>query len=457
MRIVVVGEVLLDRDVEGASTRLCPDAPVPVVDVERVAVRAGGAGLVARLLAGDGHTPTLVTAMANDAPARELRRCLDGINLVAGPSNGPTPVKTRVLKSGSPVVRFDEGCAEVPEPTATPAMLSAIASAEVLIVADYGRGLLAQPGLRRAIAERTSQVPVVWDPHPKGSPPVPGTTVVTPNLDEAMAAARLSGEHPHSLGQVAAALRTFWQASAVAVTVGADGTWLHTGNRPEDGEQVPAARRLEGIDTCGAGDRFAAGLAVALASTEPADLRAAVGTAVAATADFLSRGGVRSLPLPAPGSPKVRPPGARQIIDQVRAEGGTVVATGGCFDLVHAGHVRTLRAARAHGDSLIVCLNTDASVRRLKGNDRPLMSQEDRMELLLALDCVDAVAVFSEDSPVRLLEWLRPDIWVKGGDYIAELLPEYELVTSWGGTCVTVPFHPGRSTTALAAALGRIA
>jgi rfaE bifunctional protein nucleotidyltransferase chain/domain len=141
----------------------------------------------------------------------------------------------------------------------------------------------------------------------------------------------------------------------------------------------------------------------------------------------------------------------------LRAAGGTVVATGGCFDLLHAGHLRSLRAARRHGDALVVCLNSDASVRRLKGPERPLMSQEDRVELLLALDCVDAVVVFDEDSPAQVLDRLRPDIWVKGGDYIAELLPEYETVARWGGRCVTVPLYPGRSTTSLAAALDRIA
>jgi rfaE bifunctional protein nucleotidyltransferase chain/domain len=133
-----------------------------------------------------------------------------------------------------------------------------------------------------------------------------------------------------------------------------------------------------------------------------------------------------------------------------------VVATGGCFDLLHAGHVRSLAAARELGDCLVVCLNSDASVRRLKGEQRPIMAEQDRAELLLALECVDAVMIFDEDTPEAALQRLRPDIWVKGGDYNGEHLPEAELVESWGGRCVTVPYYPARSSTLLAEALAKV-
>ena len=133
-----------------------------------------------------------------------------------------------------------------------------------------------------------------------------------------------------------------------------------------------------------------------------------------------------------------------------------MVATGGCFDLLHAGHARTLSAARRLGDCLIVVLNSDSSVRRLKGEQRPIIAQEDRAELLLSLGCVDGVLVFEEDTPEAALERLRPDIWVKGGDYREDQLPEARLIKAWGGETVTVPYHPARSTTALAAALAKV-
>jgi rfaE bifunctional protein nucleotidyltransferase chain/domain len=140
---------------------------------------------------------------------------------------------------------------------------------------------------------------------------------------------------------------------------------------------------------------------------------------------------------------------ARSVVRAIRNQGGTVVATGGCFDLVHAGHVETLEAARSLGDCLVVCLNSDASVRRLKGPSRPLVDQADRRRVLSSLSCVDAVVVFDEDSPDRILAELKPDIWVKGGDYSAEQLPEREVLAQWGGQAVTVPYLTGRSTTQL--------
>ncbi|WP_239022354.1 adenylyltransferase/cytidyltransferase family protein [Raineyella fluvialis] len=188
----------------------------------------------------------------------------------------------------------------------------------------------------------------------------------------------------------------------------------------------------------------------------------AIAAAIAGTADFLRHGGVGALTSPTAGpvdevrAGSTRCPDPVEIVRRVKEAGGTVVATGGCFDLLHAGHLRTLRAARALGDTLIVCLNADTSVTRLKGPERPLMPQDDRAELLLALDCVDAVAIFDEDTPLRILDELRPDIWVKGGDYIPELLPEHRLLSEWGGRCVAVPFHPGRSTTSLVTVLERI-
>ncbi|EMY32682.1 rfaE bifunctional protein, partial [Arthrobacter crystallopoietes BAB-32] len=198
----------------------------------------------------------------------------------------------------------------------------------------------------------------------------------------------------------------------------------------------------------------AAALAVGLAAG--ASVAAAAEEAVREAASFLASGGVASLAAE-PEPPQLH--GASDafvVAQQTRAAGGTVVATGGCFDLLHAGHARTLAAARSLGDCLIVCLNSDASVTRLKGEERPIMNEQDRAELLLSLECVDAVLVFEEQTPEAALERLRPDLWVKGGDYTAEQLPEAKLLESWGGQTVTVPYYPARSTTKLAAALAKV-
>jgi D-beta-D-heptose 7-phosphate kinase / D-beta-D-heptose 1-phosphate adenosyltransferase len=457
MSIVVVGDVLLDVDLDGQATRLSPDAPVPVVDVSNARRRAGGAGLVARMLAGDGQSVVLVTVLGADEAAARLEEELAGVTVVAGPSGAPTPVKTRVRAGGHPLVRFDEGCERPAVPEATAAMLQALDGASAVVVADYGRGLTANAALRAALARLAGRVPIVWDPHPSGSTPVPGIDVVTPNLAEARAAAGPDSVSDPA-GLLAEKLLRRWQSKAVLVTQGEQGAVLvqDRGRNP----LAIAVPKTTVTDPCGAGDRLAASLAVHLAAGRGLEGSAAL--AVREAAAFLARGGVAGLggrpgpfPQSVPGTDRPDPD-ALALARRIRRAGGTVVATGGCFDLLHAGHARSLAAARRLGDCLIVCLNSDASVRRIKGASRPIINEQDRSELLLALQCVDAVLVFEEDTPEACLAALRPDIWVKGGDYDVRDLPETPLIQSWGGRCLTVPHYPARSTTHLADALARV-
>jgi D-beta-D-heptose 7-phosphate kinase/D-beta-D-heptose 1-phosphate adenosyltransferase len=454
LRIAVVGDTLLDVDVSGTSERLSPDAPVPVVDVRTDDRRAGGAGLVATMLTRDGHDVTLVTVLGDDARAAEIRDLLPGVTVVAGPSGAPTPVKTRVRVADHALVRIDEGCGTPPVPDVTDAMAAALEEVDAVVVADYGRGVAAAEALRDALERASRRVPVVWDPHPKGAVPVRGTTVATPNTAEARRFTDVPGDGVPFATEAAAALVETWGVDAVAVTLGDRGALVASAT--EGNRFVPAPSVTAG-DPCGAGDRLAAGVAVALARGD--DVAEAVTAGVSAASEYLAAGGVTAL-FADDGPAPVRVPGAdrdaMRVVHDVRSAGGTVVATGGCFDLLHAGHARTLSAARALGDCLVVCLNSDDSVRALKGPDRPIMSQDDRVELLLALDCVDAVVVFDEHTPDEALRRFRPDVWAKGGDYTASELPETATLAEWGGRVVTVPFHPGRSTTRLAAALEHV-
>jgi rfaE bifunctional protein nucleotidyltransferase chain/domain len=270
--------------------------------------------------------------------------------------------------------------------------------------------------------------------------------VATPNEAEARALAPSAGEARGGLARaadLAAALRALWGAASVCVTRGAHGALLVRG----DG--APMAAPAPGVgtgDTCGAGDRFASSLALALGSGLA--LEESVVAAVASASAFVSAGGAEAAlrgERPAAG-PRA---GGLDGIERVRARGGTVVATGGCFDLLHAGHVRTLEAARRLGDCLVVCINSDDSVRRLKGPDRPLVSQADRVSVLSALGCVDAVVVFGENTPERVLRLVRPHVWAKGGDYDGRPLPEERVLREWGGRAVILPYVEGRSTTRL--------
>jgi len=458
--LVVVGDVLLDVDLAGAARRLAPDGPAPVVEDVEERVRPGGAGLAALLAARDGREVVLVTPLAPDAAARRLRSLLGSeVPVLALPyDGGETPVKTRLIADGRSIARVDQGSRVGQVGPLPAAVRDVLRTASAVLVADYGRAATAEPSLRAALRTAGSRVPLVWDPHPRGSAPVPGARLVTPNLAEVgRLAAEVEVPGPaDGLAAVesrAAELCRRWQARAVVVTLGRRGALLSFGAGTP---LVVPAERVAAIDTCGAGDRFAATAAGLLADGAlPSE---AVAGAVRASSAFVADGGagafgtdsVRGGAANAAANGKGRLAGsASDVVARTRAAGGTVVATGGCFDLLHAGHVATLEAARRLGDCLVVCLNSDASVRRLKGPDRPIVSAPDRARVLAALEHVDAVAIFEGDTPAALLERLRPDLWAKGGDYIDAALPEAELMAQWGGQAVILPYLAGRSTTAM--------
>jgi D-beta-D-heptose 7-phosphate kinase/D-beta-D-heptose 1-phosphate adenosyltransferase len=454
VRLTVLGDALLDRDVDGAVHRLAPDAPVPVVDQEHVTVRAGGAGLAATLAAGGGHDVRLVTAVAADAAGAELAAALSdaGVDVAELELTGATPEKIRVRAQRRALLRLDRGGSGGGVGPATAAARAAIEWADAVLVADYGRGVAADDGLRAALRRAIARgVPVVWDPHPRGPEPVAGVTLATPNAGEAATfAARATAGDTAGAGPIAAAvahaetLRSVWGAQWLCVTRGAAGAVL----AGPDGLPlaIPATPVPVG-DPCGAGDRFAARAAEMLGGGS--DVPGAVAAAVRAASAFVAAGGASAVGAAAADTAPVPSHSAEAVLARVRAHGGTVVATGGCFDLLHPGHVHTLQAARALGDCLVVCLNSDASVRRLKGPRRPVVAQDDRAAVLNALGCVDAVAIFDEDTPAAILDRLRPDLWVKGGDYAAAELPEAAALTAWGGRAVVLPFVEGRSTTRL--------
>jgi rfaE bifunctional protein nucleotidyltransferase chain/domain/rfaE bifunctional protein kinase chain/domain len=493
--LVVVGDALLDRDLDGRVERLAPDAPVPVVDDPAERRRPGGAALAATLAALDGRAVVLVTALAADQAGAALRELLEaaGVEVADLGLAGPTPEKIRVRADGRSLLRLDRATRPGRVGSPDDAARRALAGAAAVLVADYGRGLAAEPGVRAALAGLPARVPVVWDPHPRGPAPVPGARLATPNRAEAARfAPEVGGDGLAAVTARARLLAARWSAAGVAVTLGPAGALLVQG---AGAPMVLPAPPTTAADPCGAGDRFAATAAGLLADGAlPSE---AVAGAVAAASAFVATGAAASIqpllppgtrrtagraghagpsrpvsgaperegnpagddvaaavhtPPPAPGSsPALASPVDRalRLIAAIRARGGTVVATGGCFDLLHAGHVATLRAARALGDCLLVCLNSDESVRRLKGPGRPLMRLADRIAVLEALGCVDVVVPFDERTPEAVLQRLRPDVFAKGGDYALADLPEAELLATWGGQAVVLPYLEGRSTTQL--------
>ncbi|HEX8305583.1 MAG TPA: PfkB family carbohydrate kinase [Jatrophihabitans sp.] len=494
--LVVVGDVMLDIDLIAESARLSPEAPVPVLHDPVEHRRPGGAALAALLAAAGPRPVVLVAPLATDEAGRQLRRMLAGrLELVALPWGGSTPVKTRLRVAEHPVARLDRGgdrglIGPLPE-----RVRAVLASAAAVLVSDYGRGVTADAEVRAALTGLSC--PLVWDPHPRGAAPVPGSTLVTPNLAEL--AGFVAMDACGSLAAIrrgAQQLARQWQAGSVCVTLGSRGAMFCLA---DNAPHLVAAAQVAAGDTCGAGDCFAAAAAAGLADgVLPSE---AVALGVAAAGRFVAAGAAAGLrldpsgagvppaaeheaaetettgagvppaaeteaaetaaPQPQAAEPEAaaagpsRPEAAAdpneldRLLDGVRSRHGVVVATGGCFDLLHAGHIATLQAARAAGDCLVVCLNSDASVRRLKGAQRPLQPAADRARVLAALECVDAVVVFEEDTPAAVLRRIRPDIWAKGGDYSGVPLPESAVLAEWGGEAVTVPYLRGRSTSAL--------
>jgi rfaE bifunctional protein nucleotidyltransferase chain/domain len=467
-------------DVDGTAERLAPDAPVPVVDCHRERHRPGGAGLAAVLAAGmEAPDVVLITALGDDRNGARLCDLLGRhVEVLRMPLRGGTPCKIRVQASGLPIARLDAGHGRASPASLTGLAERALRSAGGILVADYGRGVTAHPGLRAALARLPGSTPVVWDPHPKGEPPVPGARLATPNQREAhgfadalacAAGGRVPDGRPPGTPEVAlrgaardaATLTRAW-GTAVAVTLGAQGALLSVGDDTPFMAPAPAAVPTGPRDACGAGDCFAAAAAQIIRAGGL--LTEAVTEAVRRASEFVGRGGPAAAPgLTVPPAAERRPgrqPPTRsawEVAADVRRCGGRIVATGGCFDLLHAGHVRLLRQARRLGDGLVVCLNSDASVRALKGPGRPLVGARDRARVLAALECVDAVIIFDEPTPAAVLERLRPDVWVKGGDYGRGELAEASVVRRHGGEVVLLPYTGQHSTSQIVAAARSLA
>lgn len=450
--LVVIGDVLLDRDLSGRVDRLCPDEPAPVFDEAESTTRPGGAALAAVLATASGREVKLIGAVGRDPAGQRIRELLaesDVELLEYDRIPEATPEKIRLRQGRRTVLRLDRNCSGTVSGEPGAAAQQALAGAGAVLVSDYGRGTTGGNEIRRLLAAAAESKPVVWDPHPRGASPVPRLRLVVPNESELP-----SGTGDASIAAIsrrALAARQEWRASAVAVTLSERGALL------VDGGALPLVVRppfkaVDG-DACGAGDRFAAAAADALA--DGAVTSEAVQRAVEAATAFVAAGAASAYTVDTPRQRIASMGGgigiaaAHRMVDSARTAGGTVVATGGCFDLLHAGHIATLQRARALGDCLVVCLNSDAGVRALKGPGRPIVSEQDRARLLLALECVDAVVIFDDETPVPLIAELRPDLWVKGGDYNAEQMPEADHVTACGGQTVVVPYLDGRSTTRL--------
>jgi len=462
LHVWVAGDIMLDEHVTGQVHRISPEAPIPVVKVQAEQCCLGGASNVANQIATLGAEVSLLGIVGSDGPGDSLialceEHGIDTRAITRDPGFSTTR-KLRVLGPGQQLLRLDwEEARPCPASTTTDliARLEEGRPPDVVVLSDYAKGLLTGETIAALIeAAARHGAPVLVDPKRRDLGAYSGATVITPNLRELEHATglELAGAEPETIAEAARSIIANNDIGAIVVTLGARGMLVV----PDEGPHVLiSSRKLAVFDVTGAGDTAAAVLALSLAvgtslvdAAHIANVAAGISVgevgAVAVSADEI----VATLGRQHNGKVFSR----SALIDHVaawRRQGRSVVFTNGCFDLLHLGHVALLREAAKCGDKLVLAINSDASVRRLKGEDRPLVPQSDRAALLAALDCVDAVVVFDEDTPLETIEAIRPDVLVKGQDYQPHQVVGRELVESWGGRLELVPLLPEHSTSAL--------
>jgi D-beta-D-heptose 7-phosphate kinase / D-beta-D-heptose 1-phosphate adenosyltransferase len=462
-RIVCIGDVMLDRFVYGEVTRISPEAPVAIMRRTREAAMPGGAGNVGRNLSTLGLRTALIGVVGDDPQGRQLAELLGHIDGVEADlivmRDRPTTLKTRFVAGGQQLLRVDaEDLRAIDLTTEADIVMSledAAKDACLIILSDYAKGAITENVIAAAIAAgRAHGIPVIADPKGLDFARYGDVDLLKPNAMELGQAMGLMVETDRDASDALAKAMEILPARAIVVTRAAKGmSFVH-----RDGAVMHrSGEAREVYDVSGAGDTSIAALALGLAAggslAESVELAIAAsgiavgksGTATVSANELntalqmgLRNGGVSHVPL-------------ETLVDQVevwRDTNLTVGFTNGCFDILHPGHLRVLEEAKARCGRLIVGLNSDASVKRLKGPNRPVNDEDSRARVLSGLSAVDAVVVFDEDTPEALIKALQPDLLVKGGDYSIETIVGADVVLARGGTVHIVPLVDGQSTTA---------
>jgi D-beta-D-heptose 7-phosphate kinase / D-beta-D-heptose 1-phosphate adenosyltransferase len=456
-QVLVIGDVMLDRYWHGGTSRISPEAPVPVVKVGQVEDRAGGAGNVALNIAALGSGASLISVVGDD----EAGEALDSRLTAAGihtdfqvSKDKPTITKLRVISRHQQLIRmdFEESFAAEDSVDFESKAERLLPMMGAVIISDYAKGSL-QDTQALIQAARAANVPVLVDPKGTDFARYRGATLLTPNLHEFEAVVG-SCDHESDLVAKGTELMLQLDLEALLVTRGEHGMTLLRPNQPE--LHLPARAR-EVFDVTGAGDTVISVLASSLAAGE--ELPQAVALANLAASIVVAKLGTATISGPELRRAIQAEQGSERgvmteeqlliALEDARAHGEKVVFTNGCFDIIHAGHVGYLEDTRALGDRLIVAINSDASVKRLKGEARPINPVDRRMAVLSGLEAVDWVVSFEDDTPERLLKLMKPDVLVKGGDYTEDQVVGWEIVKANGGEVKVLSFFDNCSTTAI--------
>ncbi|MEX1024542.1 MAG: D-glycero-beta-D-manno-heptose-7-phosphate kinase [Planctomycetota bacterium] len=465
-RVLIVGDLILDRYIQGDVVRISPEAPIPVLSARSTDERLGGAGNVAANLSAMGAAVEVLGVVGDDELGERLLGLLGQIGVSADgcprEPGRPTTGKTRLVCGGQQLVRIDWEENGPIAPAIEDALLAdfqrRVGAVGAVVLSDYGKGVLTDRVLHTTImSARAAGVPVLVDPKGNDYRRYRGATLVTPNRKEAEEAVGRKLPTFEDVAGAAVEIQALAELDCSVITLGADGIYFQG---PDGAGRVPALAR-QVFDVTGAGDTVIGNLALAFAAG--ASLEHAVTLANHAAGICVARRGAWAVT-----RDEVRVAlGHRSLHQRIlvrddvpaavaewRAQGKRVVFTNGCFDVLHAGHVEYLRMAKSRGDILIVGVNDDASVRRLKGEPRPINELSDRMTVLSALEMVDAVVPFTEDTPENIVQAVTPDVLVKGEDWAHKGVVGREWVEKHGGVVFLAPLLPGRSTSRIARELG---
>ena len=462
-RVLCIGDVMLDRFVYGGAQRISPEAPVPVVKVADSRAMPGGAGNVARNVVALGARCSLLTVTGNDVAGDELRlllHTLPGLTFMAlNDQTRPTTVKTRFIASSQQVLRVDQEV-DTPLPAEVAQDLidqstRLLREVDVVVLSDYAKGVITREVASAVIAAaRASGIPVIVDPKGTDYSKYDGASLITPNLIELQLITGVDARTDEVVEGAANALLRLTNVDAVLVTRSECG--VSYVRRGEPAVHFPTTAR-EVYDVSGAGDTVVATLAVAVGvgidptvAARLANLAAGIVVGKLDTAT-VEQGALWRVSRREERGPLLDKLGETEDVLEIaqhwRRERRPIGFTNGCFDLIHPGHISLLAQAAAQCDRLIVGLNSDESVRRLKGAERPIQDELARASVLGALPDVDAVVIFDEDTPESLIRKLRPDVLIKGADYSASQVVGAEFVVSYGGRVFLAELTPNHSTT----------
>jgi D-beta-D-heptose 7-phosphate kinase/D-beta-D-heptose 1-phosphate adenosyltransferase len=471
LKVLVIGDIMLDRYIHGDVERISPEAPVPVLRHARRYERAGGAANVAMNLAGLGCQTFLGGFWGSDSEQVELAAILEraGIDTVGVVSTSlPTISKTRIVGRTQQLLRLDIESRDTPSAAEAQRLhdraTELVVKVHAVILSDYAKGALSAALCEAVIrAARAAGIPVLADPKTPDFSKYTGATTVCPNLGELAAATGIPAHHTNELLRAGQVLVTEHDLKFLTVTMSEKGISVLRPASPaglgpaSPGVYHSPARAREVFDVSGAGDTVIATLAASLAgglqietAVELANLAAGIVVSKVGTVPIAAHELVAAL------TPSSGLTAGEKILDleriklrvaEWRASGETIVFTNGCFDLLHVGHITLLEDCRRFGSKLVLGLNADASVCRLKGPTRPIVSERERARVMAALAAVDAVVLFEEDTPLELIRALKPNVLVKGGDYTIETVVGHEDVIASGGRVEIVPTVEGFSTT----------